>query len=65
MIQNTNKGDWDSELPMQRMVSERLCEHLSITGGKNDFISKSDYSDPFSLEISQSHLALKKIRRRS
>lgn len=45
MIQNTNKGDWDSELPMQRMVSERLCEHLSITGGKNDFISKSDYSD--------------------
>lgn len=44
MIQNTNKGDWDSELPMQRMVSEQLCEHLSITEGKNDFIRKSDYS---------------------
>lgn len=45
MIQNTNKGDWDPELPIQMMVSQWLCAHLSITKGeKNDFISKSDYS---------------------
>lgn len=44
MIQNTNKGDWDPELPNQMTVSERLRAHLSIMEGENDFISKSDYS---------------------
>lgn len=34
MSQNTNKGDWDPELPAQMMVSEQLCAHLSITKGK-------------------------------
>lgn len=43
MIQNTNKGDWDPELPTQMMVSMWLCAHLSISEGKNDFLSKSDY----------------------
>lgn len=44
MIQNTNKGDWDPELPIQIMVSEwpvNICPSLRE---KNDFISKSDYS---------------------
>lgn len=44
MIQNTNKGDGDPEFPIQMIVSARLCAHLSVTEGKNDFISKSDYS---------------------
>jgi hypothetical protein len=44
MIQNTNKGDWDPERPTQILVSGLLCAHLSISKGKNDFISKIDYT---------------------
>lgn len=59
MIQNTNKGDWDPELPMQVTVSERLCAHLSITEGKMTLevkVTTVKYSDPFSLELHQIHL---------